>query len=199
MISQPGTVGPSLLAEQEISYQSWPLAPGCSVLCEKIRNYNSIITIINYLSSLLTAPGFTSSSLVQSNYTEMNAMFCFQRGTVEQLNTFHVNINWRFSASECLSVSAELSVIGTNLYLQLTDWMWAGCREEINTYYSPEIFRGIRKDWKQSNQDITSSQLDEVTFTVLCLSRQEGWDHNIKIKRRPRHRSCLTFMPLNDD
>ena len=124
------------LSEQEISYKSWPLAPGCSPPCEKIRNYNSIITIINSLSRL---------HQVQVWSAAMNAMFCFLQyvGQLDSwaVSTFHVNINWRFSASECLSVSAELSVIGTNLYLQLTDSMMAGWREEINTYYSPEIFR----------------------------------------------------------
>ena len=163
--SQALTVGPSLLSEQEISYKSWPLAPGCCPPCEKIRNYNSI------LSQLSILPPVQSSPALQ------HWMFCFQGGTVGQLdswNTFHVNINWRFSAPECLSVSAELSVIGTNLYLQLTDWMWTWCQEEINTYYSPEIFRGIRILERIENNQIRTSlssfQLDEVTFTVLCLS-----------------------------
>ena len=49
--SQCGTAS-SLLWEQEISYKSWPLAPGWFLPCEKMRNYNSIITIIHSLSTL---------------------------------------------------------------------------------------------------------------------------------------------------
>ena len=67
--SQCGTAS-SLLWEQEISYKSWPLAPGCCPPCEKIRNDNSIITIINSLS--------TSRPALQQ------WMFSFQGGTVGQ-------------------------------------------------------------------------------------------------------------------
>ena len=46
--------------------------------------------------------------------------------------------------------------------------MWAGCEEEINTYYSPEIFRaGLERI--ENNQ--IGHQSDELTFTLLCLSR----------------------------
>ena len=123
--SQCGTAS-SLLWEQEISYKSWPLAPGWFLPCEKMRNYNSIITIIHSLSTLQAGQVLFSRCLA----------WCPSEG---QLNTFHVNINWRFSASQCLSVSAELSVIGTNLYLELTDWMWDGCQEEINILLSGNI------------------------------------------------------------
>ena len=68
------------LSEQEISYKSWPLAPGCSPPCEKIRNYNSIITIINSLSRL---------HQVQVWSAAMNAMFCFLQ-YVGQLSSWAV-------------------------------------------------------------------------------------------------------------
>ena len=120
------------LSEQEISYKSWPLAPGCSPPCEKIRNYNSIITIINSLSTL----SHVLSTQVQSSH-ECEVLFSPWVSWAVQ----HIPCKYQLTLL-CFRMfinSAELSVIGTNLYLELTDWMCSGCREEINILFSGNI------------------------------------------------------------
>ena len=109
-----------------------PVAPGCCPPCEKIRNYNSIITIINSLSTL----SHVLSNQVQSSH-ECEVLFSPWVSWAAQ----HIPCKYQLTLL-CFRMfinSAELSVIGTNLYLELTDWMCSGCREEINILFSGNI------------------------------------------------------------